>query len=201
MNINKKIDQILSSLSFGTTLYQISVIALKVMAALLVLGYLFVLIGFLLEIGSVNNPGDALGMLLGLALFTVAFYLAFRVVIYRSVGISALSRQEYPVVPLAAALLRLIGELQALAIGALGVVAGVSIWFGGDISMPFEAGMNFISLLYWNFFMPLQFPPFLAGIALLLISMLNALVVLIVFYLLSELLTLLRDIALNSKRY
>lgn len=183
----------LESLAKGPVLRKTLALTLRILAAVLILAGLFMALGTIGQIINVIriDAAEALGGLLSLVLIVAGFFLAVKVVLFRAKSILTSSESEYPIVSLSLLLLRTAGELLALFYSVFGFISGITIWFGGEFP--------FLPSFWRSLFLP-GIPAFILGLGIILASLLQAILMLLAFYLLAELLLLLRDLATNCRR-
>lgn len=186
MNIINQIEPTLESLAKGPLLRKITTLILRILAVAFVL---FGLLAFLGGIAAIidtipHNLAHGLGITLSLAVMILAVFIAVKILLFRARAILICGENHYPVIHLSAILLRGSGELLALCWTTLGLIAGILIWFSGSSSLkeiPFPV-------------MFIPGPPFLTGLAAILSALVLGVFILIFFYLLAELLLLLRKL-------
>lgn len=188
----KQIETLADSLSRGPVLRKVFALALRILAGVCILAGLFLVLGGIGETINVirYSAAQALGIILSLALLVCGIIVVVKVLFYRAGTIHTGGADQYPIVHLSALLLRTGGELSALFIGIVGTIAGVMIWFGGEFPfLPF----------LWNPVVSSADPSFFLGLTAILSSLFQAVLALLCFYLVAELLLLFRNIALNTQ--
>jgi len=186
MNL-KQIEPVVESLAKGPIVRKTLALTLRVLTGVLIFAGLFVVLGAIGEIINIISfsATQALGIMLSLVLVIVGFVLAVKILLFRARTILISQENDYPIIHLSALLLRTGGELLVLFYSVVGIVSGIMIWFGGDLSIP---------ILWHSFFSP-GLPPFILGLGIILFSLTQAIFSFILFYLGAELLLLLRNIA------
>lgn len=188
-----QIEPLVESLSRGPVLRKVFALAMRILVGVCVLAGLFLVLGGIGEIINVirHSAGQALGIILSLILLVFGIILAVKVLLFRAHTIQVSSENDYPIIYLAVLLLRTAGELTALFSAVMGTIAGLMVWFGSEFP--------FLPVLAQPLF-SLGNPPFIVGLSAILTSLFQAAIALAGFYLAAELLLLLRNIALNTRR-
>lgn len=187
MNIINQIEPTLESLAKGPLLRKVTALILRILAVALVLSGLLAFLGGIAAIIEIipYNLAHGLGITISLVLMILAVFLAVRILLFRARSILICGENDYPVIHLSSILLRGCGELLALCWTTLGLTAGILIWFSGTYSLQ---GIPFPVIFA-------QGPAFIAGLAAVLSALVMGVFILIFFYLLAELLLLLRKLA------
>jgi|GEM_PF-2523396 len=184
-----QVEPVVDSLSKGPLLRKIIVVTLKILVGIALLSGLVMAMEMIDRLMSgISGSIEGLGILLSLVLTAAATFLAIKILLHRAKCISYDQESNYPVISLCELLLKTGGELWALGYTSLGLVSGIMVWFGGD--SPTIPGL-------W---VPISHntPSFLLGLGTILSGLFQALVMLVLSYLLAELLLLLRNIAANN---
>ena len=192
--IPKKLELFLESLPQGPSLRRIFTCLLWVAAGILVFAGLFYIIDLIMYLPDSQHPAQVLGTGIAILIALVGVGLALAVVMYKARDIQVYPPQSYSISHLSAQLLRAAGELQAIFHLVTGLSAGIMYWFGGQPRLPY-----FDSLM-WRLLNFASYPPFISGLLTILACLLQAAVTLLSFYLLAELLIIMRDIPLRNRR-
>lgn len=185
-----QVEPFVDSLSQGPKLRKILALALRVLAVMAACTGLFFFLGILGQIVSVVRTDvlQAFGLLFALAIVVAVFFVAVKILLFRAKCLLIQTETEYPMATIASLMLKTIGELLALLAGGSGLYAGILIWFGGGVAIP-SLIPSFIHALIFTA------SSFIQGLILIIASQVYALMLLIFFYLLAELLHMLRRIA------
>jgi hypothetical protein len=186
LNIINQIEPTLESLSKGPLLRKITVLILRILAvAIIFLGLLAFLGGIAAIIDIIPyNLSHGLGVTLALVIMILAIFLAVKILLFRARTVQICSEHNYPVIYLSSILLRCGGELLALSSIAMGIASGILLWFSGGLSLeglPLPAGL-------------IEGPPFITGLVAIISAAVSGVFILIFFYLLAELLLLIRKL-------
>jgi len=149
-----------------------------------------------------NMHGAAvLGGLLFQGFFVVGAYMVVHTMWLRSMDIQHIERSDFNVTPILSILVRMLGEIYACISTTLGVGGGVAVLFGSYLA-PYIT--EFIPGIAWP--QALLFRPFAGGtsafVSALLLAVggaISAVIWLLVFYFMSEILLAVIDIARNTK--
>lgn len=189
MRANDIVPTILRSLSEGRVLRRATATALRVVAALAVVGALVDVVLILrLSFGADDAAATIAGVLLALGVAACGL-VASQVAWFRAGSVEALPESQHPMLAIASVLLRTTGEIVAACFLTLGLFAAVASWIA-----PRFAG-------YAMAWVPVGVPGasftsgFLGGIAILLACAFTAAIALAVAYLLAESVVVLADIA------
>lgn len=193
--LTNKLEHFLDSLPRGPLLRKIYYLLLWIAAGILAFAGLFYIIDLLMSLAQAANPAQVLGTIFAALISVAGVALAVLVILARTQGIDEFSfLKDYSVIHLLAQLLRLAGEVVVIFHLVTGLSAGVMLWFGSQPHLPY-----FDSLM-WKVLSYAAFPSFLSGLFAILSGTLQAAITLLLYYAAAELLFLLRDIALKSRR-
>lgn len=186
MNIINQIEPTVESLAKGPLLRKITVLILRIIAVSIVFLGLLAFLGGIAAIIDIipYNLSHGLGITLALVIMILAIFIAVKILLFRARTVRICGENNYPVIYLSSILLRCTGEIVALFWTATGLAASILIWFSGGLSLE---GLPFPALI-------IQGPPFLTGLVTLLSAVICGVFILIFFYLLAELLLLLRKL-------
>ncbi len=167
--------------------------ALRVLAVLLSLG---ALIAWLQMWRTVFNMGYVaiLGGLLFQVFFVVGVYMVVHTFWIRAADIQVVHAPEFTVIPILSILLKMLGEVYACISLALGVGGGVAALFGDYLGIP---GIGVPQSLLYDLLGSRS--PFIAAVLLAVGGAIAAVVWLFLFYVASEMLVALVDIARNTR--
>jgi len=190
----KKLEQFLENLPLGTALKRIATVLLWILAVLVVFAGLYYIIDMMMTLSDARHPAAVLGTLLAALIICIGTCLLTVVLLHRLRLLGQEPVQTYPTTSLAAFLSRLVGEILAIFHATTGLSTGIILWFGGYPRLPY-----FRSLM-WKILNFAAFPPFISGLFAILASIFQAGLVLLGCYLVAELLLLIRDIPLKTRR-
>lgn len=196
------IEPIINSLPKGRILRKTIALALRILTGVAVFLGLFTTLNFIGKIIDAvdHSPALALGLLISVALVIIAIAVAVKILLLRAKNILVGNQMEYPLIQLSIPLLRTVGDMLALASSTAGLIAGILHWFGGDL--PFITD-------YWHlwffstdtclltFLGITSIPAVILGLGIILSGLIQGLIGLLFFYLLAELLNLLKGLALK----
>lgn len=154
---------------------------LRVLAAIVVLFSL----AFFFAAGQVTFKLPAqtiMGGILFQAFYIVAIYAVVHTILIRARNIELLPHGDYMVMPLAAVLFKLVGEVYAFFVALMAIGGGIYVWFTN------KGVSTIMDPMPWFFPAP-EDPNFTGGITLIIGGVMLATAVLIGFYMLSELTT------------
>jgi hypothetical protein len=125
-------------------------------------------------------------------LFLVAVYMVVHTLLIRARDIADLGESDFTVIPIASILLKLIGEIYACFNVAIAVGGGIFIWFAGSDARYILRDVAPLAPSFGG-------ASFAGGVLFMVGGVLGAFVALVFFYLLSELVVAVVDIAKNVK--
>jgi hypothetical protein len=177
-------------------------VVLRVSAVLVALGGFFSWFHAVQAVGHLNGSGT-LGGVIFLLVFAAAVYMVTHVLLIRAGDIAHLPSSEFAIFPVASILLRMLGELYACLLTAMGAGGFVLILFGGntflaDRVMQITPGTSLISLFVFQFAAGSN-GTLTPAILFLFSSLFGALMALVFFYLLAEAMTLFMVTARNIR--
>lgn len=189
-----KLEAFVESLPQGQVLRVIFRVLLYLGAGITVFLGLFFVIDLLLYLPMAHHAAEALGTLLAMLIAIAGILTALFFILTRAKKLSVDPPHSYPIVHLSAQLLRITGEVLAIFHLVAGLSAGIMFWFGGYPRLPyFESWM-------WRILNFATYPPFLSGLLTILACIFQAAITLATLYLAAEVLMLLRDMSLRSRR-
>jgi hypothetical protein len=181
---------VLRLISQGQFFRRVFSIALRVLAVVIALGGL---VGWLVAWRLVFElpPAGILGGIIFQLLFVVAIYMVAHTLLIRATNIAELPDAEFTVIPIASIFLKLIGEVYACFVVVIAVGGGILTWFaGGYAQLLLQGVMPFVPSFGGE--------TFVGGLLFMVGGALTAFFVLVSFYLLSELVVVMVDIASNT---
>lgn len=184
----------LKQLPRGPALRKIFSVLLWVLAALTIFAGLYFIIDMFMALSQAELPAAVLGTIIAALATAVGTALIVLTILHHLPDLRGTSPPDYPVIHLVALLLRLLGEGLAAFHLAAGLATGIAFWFGSRPSLPY-----FQSLM-WRILGFAAFPPFISGLIAILASVFQAALSLLACYLAAELLLLLRELPLKTKR-
>lgn len=136
------------------------------------------------------SPSGILGGIIFQLFLLIGIYMLVHILIIRAKEIDNLPESEFTVIPIVSIFLKMIGELYASFISIISVGVGILFWFAGWYAGDlFREIFNFIpSFMPKHFGLILQFgdEPFVQGLLVVIGGFFNAFFTLVFFYLLSE---------------
>ena len=155
---------------------------LRVTAAVVLLGS----IAFIFDAGKHTfklSTEMVMGGIIFDILYIVAIYSVVHAILIRGREIEQMPTQDHMVLSMGAILLKLVGEVYAFFVGLTAIGGGIYVWFTN------ERVSAILNPMPW--FYPAPSPNFTGGITIILLGVLLATAVLIGFYMLAELVSLL----------
>ena len=183
----------LQLISQGKLFSRVFAIILRVLAILIAIAGL---VGFVSgwRLASKLPAVGILGLIVFQLLFVVAIYMVVHTLFIRASEIAQLPEAEFTIIPIVSIFLRLIGEVYACFVSVIAVAGGIFIWFAGR-----NAWYLLKDIAPFIPFSGLGGTSFIGGIIFMVSGVLIAFFTLVFFYLLSELIVVLVDIAKNTK--
>ena len=197
-----KIEPIINSLPNGTILRKTIALALRILTGVAVFLGLFTILDFIGTTIDVidQSPAQALGALISIALIIIAMVIAVKILLLRAKNILAGNQTEYPIIHLSLPLLRTAGDMLALYYTTAGLIAGIMHWFGGNLPITDFWQMLILSSDAWRLLLSSgisNIPSVILGLGIILSSLIQGLISLLFFYLLAELLIVLKRLTLK----
>lgn len=191
---DRRVKQLLDILARGDFLRQGLVVVFRGLALILGFGALYFMLRLLGEAIDLMRVDAALSMgaLLALALMAAGVYLAIQILLIRAERLQEGSEQRYVVIAAAIPVLKLSGELHALALTTMALMGCVMIWFGSHFGLP--------TVVTWFMrHLPIYaVPPFVGGLLILVSGAIQAVGMLAIYYFLAEAVQMLRNYALSK---
>jgi hypothetical protein len=186
---------VLNSVSKGEFFTKAFAWLLRICAALVVIGFIFFSVKAWMDFSNAfggNGVANFFIMLIAELLVIAACYVIVNIFLIRSNNISALPlKTEYVVIPVAVQLIKMIGEIFAVVLAALGVFITLRILLSGEPSGMLDTGRFDMMARSSN-----DIVEYLAFAIMPVIGFL----VLVFFYSIAELIGALVDIARNTKK-
>lgn len=195
--------RVLKFIGEGTLFSRIFASALRVFAVLLSIG---ALVGWIQLWKLVFHMSGAaiLGGVLFQAFFLVGVYMVVHTLWIRAADIQAIGKSEFTIIPIVSIFLRMLGEIYACISVAVGVGGGVLQLFGGYSTLASRAtssipGLDWQQSLLSGLFGGDTTSSFISALLLMMGGAIGALFWLVWFYLASEFIVVLVDIARNTR--
>jgi len=207
---------VLQLIGEGTLFSRVFASALRVFAVLLSIGALIGWILVWMEMFQMDGvailggrmfqmDGAAiLGGTIFQALFVVGVYMVVHTVWIRAANIEAIGKSDFTVIPIVSIFLRMLGEIYACISVVVGVGGGILLLFGAYGGLAYEAtraipGMNWQNSVLFGLFGGDSTSKFIIALLLTVSGAIGAVFWLVLFYLASELVVVLVDIARNTR--
>ena len=182
---------ILGPVSQGRVFAGISAIAARVFAIVIAIGCLANWVFNWQLVLQLNFTGIIGGIIFQLV-FVVAVYMVVHAILIRANNIAGLSEAEFTIISIVSVFLKLIGEVYAYFVIAISIGGSIFIWIAGNTAVPLiRSAAPFVPMFGGG--------TILGGILLLVCGILLSFVVLVLFYLLSELAIVIANIAIHTK--
>lgn len=188
--------KVIAFISDGDAFRRVFSIALKCLAVLLLVAALVAWIGVWTNLSGGAPAAAILGTIIFQMIFVVTVYCVFHTIWMRANHIMELTDSEFVVIRVFSVFARMVGEVWASVLVGIGVAGGILLWFVGpelyyviQRSLPIPGGG----------YVPDSEHVFLAGLLIIVVNSILSIFVLGVFYLISELLRVCRDVAINTK--
>jgi hypothetical protein len=180
---------VLEKLSGGNVIRTSIAFALRVVAALTVLGGIVLLFLMLKEVFRFETAGQTIGGLLFAVVLAATFLAIYQILMYRARNVQALGESPFTVIPIFSVLFRILGETYA--------VLGLAIGAGGCLFIWFAQFNPMFLLGSLGSFFPSVSPEgtFVGGLLFALYMSVASFVVLLLFYFIAEASLVLADIA------
>ena len=195
--------RVLKFIGEGTLFSRIFASALRVFAVLLSIG---ALVGWIQLWKLVFDMSGAaiLGGVLFQAFFVVGVYMVVHTLWIRAADIQAIGKSEFTIIPIVSIFLRMLGEIYACISVAVGVGGGVLQLFAGYSGLASRAtrsipGLGWQQSLLSGLFGDDTTSSFISALLLMVGGAIGALFWLVWFYLASEFIVVLVDIARNTR--
>lgn len=187
----------------GTLFSRIFASALRVFAVLLTIGALIAWIQLWKMVFSMDGAA-ILGGVVFQALFVVGVYMVVHTVWIRAANIEGIGKSDFTVIPIVSIFLRMLGEIYACISVVVGVGGGILLLFGAYGGLAHRTtraipGMGWQDSLFSGLFGGDSTSSFLSAILVTVSGAVGALFWLVLFYLASELVVVLVDIARNTR--
>jgi len=183
----------LGLISQGGFFSRVVAIGLRVIAVVVALAGLVIFVMAWKMVFQLPAAG-VLGGIIYQLLFVVAIYMVVHTLIIRANDIARLQPAEFIVIPIASIFLKLMGEIYACLAGVFAVGAGILTWFAGEDS--FYMLRNILPFIP---FLRFGGATFLGGLMVIVGGVLAAFFALMFFYLLSESIVVMVDLAKNTR--
>ncbi len=122
-------------------------------------------------------------------LFAVLVYVIVHTLLIRAGNIDELeSAKDYMVIPISGIFFKMVGEISGSVVAFFGVIGGIASWVGAGALMRMVPGMSAGG------------SGFIAGLTSIITGVLGGFFLLVLFYLIAEQITVLADIARNTKK-
>ena len=194
MKTDRRVKQLLDILGRGDFFRLGLVMVFRGLAVILGFGALYFMLRLLGEAIDLMRVDAALAMgaLFALALLAAAVYLGVQILLIRAERLQEGPEQRYVVIAAAIPVLKLIGELQALALTTMALMGCVMIWFGSHFGLPMVVTWFMRHLPIYTI------PPFVGGLLILVSGAIQGLAILAIYYFLAEAVQMLRSYALSK---
>jgi len=194
---------VLKFIGEGTLFSRIFASALRVFAVLLSIGAVIAWIQLWKMVFEMNGAA-ILGGVVFQALFVVGVYMVVHTVWIRASDIQGLGKSDFKIIPIVSLFLRMLGEIYACISVAVGVGGGVLLLFGAYGGLAYRAtraipGMGWQDSLFSGLFGGDTTSTFLSAVLVTVSGAIGAVFWLVLFYLASELVVVLVDIAQNTR--
>lgn len=187
----------------GTLFSRVFASALRIFAILLCIGSL---IGWIQVWKMVFQMNGAviLGGFIFQAVFVIGVYMVVHTVWIRAADIEAIGKSDFMVIPIVSIFLRMLGEVYACISVAVGVGGSILLLFGAYGGLAYRAthaipGMGWQDSLLSGLFGSDSTSSFISALLLAVSGAIGAVFWLVLFYLASELVLVLVDIARNTR--
>ena len=194
---------VLKFIGEGTLFSDVFASIIRVIAVLLSIG---ALIGWiqLWKLVFQMQGAAILGGFLFQVFFVVGVYMVVHILLIRAADIRAIGKSEFIIIPIVTILLRMLGEIYACIAVAIGVGGGVLQLFAGYSDLAYRATSSIPGIGLWQALLSGRFSgdstsSFVSAILLVVGGAIGAVFWLVLFYLASELVSVVVDIARNTR--
>jgi hypothetical protein len=190
---------ILGALAQGTVIRNAVALVMRIAAVLVLLGGLLVVIQVLKMSFQISTATATIGGLLVAVLMAGAFFAVAQIYLYRAQSVHDLEESPFTIIPILSILFRASGEAYAVGALAFGVGGCLFTWLSGMSPAMLLSGLG-------GFMPPIPGlnemggQSFVSGLVFLVTMTIAAIVALVTFYALAELVVVLVDIAINVRR-
>jgi len=186
-------EAVLEKISQGLFFRKAFAIALQILAVAIAIAALMAWIAVWKSISGYSAEA-IFGIIIYQLLYIIAVYMVVHILLIRAGSINALPASDYTVIPIVSITLKLFGEIYASFVSVISVAGGILTWFIGSSAFYMIKGSAPIVPSYGSG------EGFLGGLVFMVGGLFSALVGLVLFYFLSELVVVLVEIARNTKK-
>jgi len=184
---------VLEKISQGQFFRKAYAVTLQILAALIAIAALVSWITVWKSISAFSAEA-IVGIIIFQLLFVIAVYVVIHIILIRAGNINALPDSDYTVIPIVSITLKLIGEIYASFITVISVAGGILSWFIGSGAFYMVKRPSLLIPSYGSG------EGFWGGLVFMAGGLFSAIVGLVLFYFLAELVVVLVDIARNIKK-
>ena len=184
---------VLEIISQGQFFRKAYAVTLQILAALIAIAALVSWITVWKSISAFSAEA-IVGIIIFQLLFVIAVYMVIHIILIRAGNINALPDSDYIVIPIVSITLKLIGEIYASFITVISVAGGILSWFIGSGAFYMVKRPSLLIPSYGSG------EGFWGGLVFMAGGLFSAIVGLVIFYFLAELVVVLVDIARNIKK-
>ena len=184
---------VLEIISQGQFFRKAYAVTLQILAALIAIAALVSWITVWKSISAFSAEA-IVGIIIFQLLFVIAVYVVIHIILIRAGNINALPDSDYIVIPIVSITLKLIGEIYASFITVISVAGGILSWFIGSGAFYMVKRPSLLIPSYGSG------EGFWGGLVFMAGGLFSAIVGLVIFYFLAELVVVLVDIARNIKK-
>jgi len=184
---------VLEKISQGQFFRKAYAVTLQILAALIAIAALVSWITVWKSISAFSAEA-IVGIIIFQLLFVIAVYVVIHIILIRAGNINALPDSDYIVIPIVSITLKLIGEIYASFITVISVAGGILSWFIGSGAFYMVKRPSLLIPSYGSG------EGFWGGLVFMAGGLFSAIVGLVLFYFLAELVVVLVDIARNIKK-